>query len=261
MKPGVTKEYVKHLTKKKISDKLFKELSVKFDKKIEELYPSLPKFDNEKIQQLKIQYDKGDKSVLEECELMMLSKAFGILKDFYIRYDINNFDFEDALSEIYLINKQVAVHSFKTYNASWFNYYYLKYYFNAKFEKYIIFLMAKYNISNADVMQTYIDREIKLLDELEAEYTGTSPDDAVIYEDFKLCLDEVISTLTAREQAVIRKSFGLDDGIDLNLAEVGNQYNVSRERIRQILSKALRKMRHPYRTRKLEDFTQISKID
>ncbi len=67
-------------------------------------------------------------------------------------------------------------------------------------------------------------------------------------------LDEVVSTLTEREQRVIKLRFGWDDGRPKTLEEVGKEFNVTRERIRQIEAKALRKLRHPNRSRKLKDF-------
>ena len=67
-------------------------------------------------------------------------------------------------------------------------------------------------------------------------------------------LDEVLSTLTEREQKVLRLRFGLDDGRQRTLEEVGKEFNVTRERIRQIEAKALRKLRHPSRSRKLKDY-------
>ncbi|MCR4815507.1 MAG: RNA polymerase sigma factor RpoD [Lachnospiraceae bacterium] len=67
-------------------------------------------------------------------------------------------------------------------------------------------------------------------------------------------LDEVLSTLTDREQKVLRLRFGLDDGRQRTLEEVGREFNVTRERIRQIEAKALRKLRHPSRSRKLRDY-------
>ncbi len=65
---------------------------------------------------------------------------------------------------------------------------------------------------------------------------------------------EVLSTLTEREQKVLRLRFGLDDGRARTLEEVGKEFNVTRERIRQIEAKALRKLRHPSRSRKLKDY-------
>ncbi len=67
-------------------------------------------------------------------------------------------------------------------------------------------------------------------------------------------LGEVLSTLTEREQKVLRLRFGLDDGRARTLEEVGKEFNVTRERIRQIEAKALRKLRHPSRSRKLKDY-------
>ena len=65
---------------------------------------------------------------------------------------------------------------------------------------------------------------------------------------------EVLSTLTPREEKVLRLRFGLEDGRSRTLEEVGKEFNVTRERIRQIEAKALRKLRHPSRSKKLRDF-------
>ena len=67
-------------------------------------------------------------------------------------------------------------------------------------------------------------------------------------------LEEVMATLTDREQQVIRMRFGLEDGHPRTLEEVGREFHVTRERIRQIETKALRKLRHPSRSRKLRDY-------
>ena len=67
-------------------------------------------------------------------------------------------------------------------------------------------------------------------------------------------LMDVLSTLTEREQKVLRLRFGLDDGRPRTLEEVGRQFNVTRERIRQIEAKALRKLRHPSRSKILKDY-------
>mgnify|MGYP000628787957 CR=1 FL=1 len=67
-------------------------------------------------------------------------------------------------------------------------------------------------------------------------------------------LVEVLGTLTDREQKVLRLRFGMDDGRARTLEEVGKEFNVTRERIRQIEAKALRKLRHPSRSRKLKDY-------
>ena len=69
-------------------------------------------------------------------------------------------------------------------------------------------------------------------------------------------LAEVLSTLTPREEKVLRLRFGLEDGRSRTLEEVGKEFNVTRERIRQIEAKALRKLRHPSRSKKLKDFLE-----
>ena len=80
------------------------------------------------------------------------------------------------------------------------------------------------------------------------------PADAAAFTLLKEQLGEVLSTLTEREQKVLRLRFGLDDGRARTLEEVGKEFNVTRERIRQIEAKALRKLRHPSRSRKLRDY-------
>ena len=67
-------------------------------------------------------------------------------------------------------------------------------------------------------------------------------------------LADVLKTLTPREEKVLRLRFGLEDGRPRTLKEVGKEFNVTRERIRQIEAKALRKLRHPSRSKKLRDF-------
>lgn len=69
-------------------------------------------------------------------------------------------------------------------------------------------------------------------------------------------LEEVLDTLTEREEKVLRLRFGLDDGRSRTLEEVGKEFNVTRERIRQIEAKALRKLRHPSRSKKLKDYLE-----
>ena len=80
------------------------------------------------------------------------------------------------------------------------------------------------------------------------------PADAAAFTLLKEQLIDVLGTLTEREQKVLRLRFGLDDGRARTLEEVGKEFNVTRERIRQIEAKALRKLRHPSRSRKLKDY-------
>ncbi len=80
------------------------------------------------------------------------------------------------------------------------------------------------------------------------------PAEAAAFTLLKEQLVEVLSTLTDREQKVLRLRFGLDDGRARTLEEVGKEFDVTRERIRQIEAKALRKLRHPSRSRKLKDY-------
>ena len=83
-----------------------------------------------------------------------------------------------------------------------------------------------------------------------------SPADAAAFSMLKEQLDEVLSTLTDREQEVLRLRFGLDDGRQRTLEEVGQMFKVTRERIRQIEAKALRKLRHPNRSKRLRDYLE-----
>lgn len=82
------------------------------------------------------------------------------------------------------------------------------------------------------------------------------PAEAAAFTLLKEQLMEVLGTLTDREQKVLRLRFGLDDGRARTLEEVGKEFNVTRERIRQIEAKALRKLRHPSRSRKLKDYLE-----
>lgn len=83
-----------------------------------------------------------------------------------------------------------------------------------------------------------------------------APADAATYTMLREQLVDVLDTLTPREQKVLRLRFGLDDGRARTLEEVGKEFDVTRERIRQIEAKALRKLRHPSRSKKLKDFLE-----
>ena len=84
--------------------------------------------------------------------------------------------------------------------------------------------------------------------------TATSPSDSAEAKMLREQLLQVLNTLTPRENEVLRKRYGLDDNRPKTLEEVGREFNVTRERIRQIEAKALRKLRHPSRTKKLKDY-------
>ncbi|GAC1446782.1 MAG: RNA polymerase sigma factor RpoD [Pyrinomonadaceae bacterium] len=83
-----------------------------------------------------------------------------------------------------------------------------------------------------------------------------NPADSVVASNLREITDEVLATLTPREEKVIKMRFGLDDGSEHTLEEVGQSFAVTRERIRQIEAKALRKLRHPSRSRKLKAFLE-----
>ena len=81
-----------------------------------------------------------------------------------------------------------------------------------------------------------------------------APADAASYQLLREQLNNVLATLTPREELVLKLRFGLDDGRSRTLEEVGQEFNITRERIRQIEAKALRKLRHPSRSKRLKDY-------
>ena len=85
-------------------------------------------------------------------------------------------------------------------------------------------------------------------------FAVSEPAEAASFTLLKEQLVEVLSTLTPREEKVLKLRFGIEDGRTRTLEEVGKEFNVTRERIRQIEAKALRKLRHPSRSKKLKDF-------
>ena len=99
------------------------------------------------------------------------------------------------------------------------------------------------------------EEDSHLGDFIEDEKTVT-PSDSVAFTMLKEQLLGVLDTLTPREEKVLRLRYGLDDGKPRTLEEVGKEFNVTRERIRQIEAKALRKLRHPSRSKKLKDFLE-----
>ena len=88
------------------------------------------------------------------------------------------------------------------------------------------------------------------------DYNATSPSERAESNMLKEHLVQVLSTLTPREEKVLRLRYGIDDSHPRTLEEVGKEFNVTRERIRQIEAKALRKLKHPNRTKKLKDFLE-----
>ena len=86
--------------------------------------------------------------------------------------------------------------------------------------------------------------------------TAVAPDEAANFTMLREQLDEILSTLNHRERKVLELRFGLTDGTPRTLEEVGKEFNVTRERIRQIEAKALRKLKHPSRSQKLRDFLE-----
>ncbi|GAJ09859.1 unnamed protein product, partial [marine sediment metagenome] len=82
------------------------------------------------------------------------------------------------------------------------------------------------------------------------------PSDAATKQLLKEQIDEVLSTLTPREQRVLQLRFGLEDGRSRTLEEIGREFKLTRERIRQIEAKALKRLRHPSRSRKLKEYLE-----
>ncbi len=113
-----------------------------------------------------------------------------------------------------------------------------------------------YKISQEPVsLETPIgEEEDSHLGDFIPDETNMSPEDYAINELLKDEISEILLTLTEREEKVIRLRFGLEDGRPRTLEEVGQLFGVTRERIRQIEAKALRKLRHPSRSRKLKDY-------
>ncbi|MBR2377485.1 MAG: RNA polymerase sigma factor RpoD [Clostridia bacterium] len=87
--------------------------------------------------------------------------------------------------------------------------------------------------------------------------TALSPSDQVAFTMLKQQLISILDTLTPREEKVLRLRYGIDDGKPRTLEEVGKEFNVTRERIRQIEAKALRKLRHPSRSKKLKEYLEL----
>ena len=100
-------------------------------------------------------------------------------------------------------------------------------------------------------------RRISLNDVVKRAFAAyLAPSDAASHKLLKEQVESVLEGLTGRERRVLQLRFGLEDGRTRTLEEVGREFNVTRERIRQIEAKALRKLRHPSRSRKLKDYLE-----
>jgi RNA polymerase primary sigma factor len=100
------------------------------------------------------------------------------------------------------------------------------------------------------------EEEDSLLGEFIADRSISTPSESAAQQLLKEHVAEVLGSLTNRERRVIQLRFGLEDGRNRTLEEVGQEFTVTRERIRQIEAKALRKLRHPSRSRKLKDYLE-----
>jgi RNA polymerase primary sigma factor len=112
------------------------------------------------------------------------------------------------------------------------------------------------NVSREPIsLETHIgEEEDSLLGDFIEDKDVENPANLTAFTLLQEQLSSVLSSLPAREQEVLKMRFGLDDGYSLTLEEVGLYFNVTRERIRQIEAKALRRLRHPKRSRKLKDY-------
>ena len=125
-------------------------------------------------------------------------------------------------------------------------------------EEYVEYcMMLKVNYLSTSSLNTPVgeDEGSELMEFVPIE-EETSVEDIVMMGNLRESLDEVLLTLTEREQKVLRLRFGMDDGRARTLEEVGREFNVTRERIRQIEAKALRKLRHSSRSRKLKEYLE-----
>jgi RNA polymerase primary sigma factor len=121
----------------------------------------------------------------------------------------------------------------------------------------VILKMAQQSIS----LQAPVgDESDALFGDFIEDATAENPSETTSYHLLKDRLGEVLSSLTERERRVLELRFGLTDGYEHTLEEVGKQYKVTRERIRQIEAKALRKLRHPTRVRQLQGFLETEEI-
>ena len=98
------------------------------------------------------------------------------------------------------------------------------------------------------------EEDDSLLGDFIEDFTSLSPSDSASQNLLKDHVNKVLRSLNIREQRVLQLRFGLEDGRSRTLEEVGREFGVTRERIRQIEAKALRKLRHPTRSKKLKDF-------
>ena len=98
------------------------------------------------------------------------------------------------------------------------------------------------------------DGEDSYLSDFIEDADSVSPDEATIKQSLRSNLEQVLSTLSPREERVLRMRFGIDTAVDLTLEEVGKNFSVTRERIRQIEAKALKKLKHPNRKNRLASF-------
>ena len=98
------------------------------------------------------------------------------------------------------------------------------------------------------------DQEDAHLGDFIEDLNTPAPVDVAANQELKEQIEEVLGTLTPREERIIQLRFGLEDGRSRTLEEIGSEFQITRERVRQIEAKALRKLRHPSRSKKLRDY-------
>lgn len=109
---------------------------------------------------------------------------------------------------------------------------------------------------NSDTVTEHYPKSLNF-DNIDSYENTVVPENIVLYSILKEEISSVLHTLTPREEAILRIRFGLDDGCSRTLEEIGNMLEITRERIRQIEAKALRKLRHPSRSKRLRDFIDL----
>jgi RNA polymerase primary sigma factor len=116
-----------------------------------------------------------------------------------------------------------------------------------------IFLMSQHPISLESPIGEEDDSH---LGDFIEDHNSLTPSEAAVRQVLRQQIEEVLGTITPREQRILQLRFGLEDGRSRTLEEVGKEFGVTRERIRQIEAKALRKLRHPSRSRRLREFLE-----
>ncbi len=122
-----------------------------------------------------------------------------------------------------------------------------------------LFSAAQMETALESNQRTFKVQEAEMRFMIESKSEIKSLEQTVLESERTKKIDEVLNTLTPREKKIIEMRFGLEDGVDYTLEEVGLKFDVNRERVRQIEAKAIRKLRHPSRSRQLQDFIELTR--